>query len=517
MTSMTKKILLSLTGAVLLIYLGVAAFFSNRFLPGSMMNGQDVSCMTVDEVRKRFADEASGYKLTIRGREDMTDSISARDIGFVPDFDGIRDDLVSFSEGLKWPSSFFFAHEYETGAVADYDDELLSAEFDGLVFNLSANIRKPVNAELVFDDEAAQYAIRPEDNGTEPDISKEKETIAEAIKCMTPDIDLDANDCYHNASIDSDDKELNTLVTNLNKYASARLSYSFGDNEVVVDGSMIKDWLTVDGTSVTFEEEKVSDFINQLARTYDSFGKDRQFVNHDGKEITIRGGDYGWWMDRKSTAAELVEAIKECRVCDMTPVYYATASAYGDNDWGDSYVEVDLDEQHVYIYENGELIIDCDCVSGKPTADRITPTGTYGITYKERDATLRGSNYSSDVKYWMPFNRNVGLHDASWRSEFGGDLYVTGGSHGCINLPPDIAEQIFEHVFPREAVLVYGGMSVDQAKAYVRRKKENEAQLNAPAPSENIPITDAQQTSPADNNPDANIEQTAPAEPSVSP
>ena len=69
----------------------------------------------------------------------------------------------------------------------------------------------------------------------------------------------------------------------------------------------------------------------------------------------------------------------------------------------------------------------------------MTPTGTFGITYKERDATLTGQNYSSDVKYWMPFYGNVGLHDASWRSSFGSDIYVTNGSHGCINLPPDAA------------------------------------------------------------------------------
>ena len=104
--------------------------------------------------------------------------------------------------------------------------------------------------------------------------------------------------------------------------------------------------------------------------------------------------------------------------------------------------------------------------------------GTYSITYKEKDATLVGENYSSPVKYWMPFNGNIGLHDASWRSSFGGTLYVTGGSHGCVNLPSKKAAEIFAAVEKGEAVIVHGGMTQDQAKAFVHKGKDD-ASANA--------------------------------------
>ena len=100
-------------------------------------------------------------------------------------------------------------------------------------------------------------------------------------------------------------------------------------------------------------------------------------------------------------------------------------------------------------------MIESDFVSGNVARDFDTPTGAYGITYTQKDATLRGENYETPVSYWMPFAGNVGMHDAYWRSSFGGSIYKTAGSHGCINLPPSAAKVIFENVSKNYPVLVY--------------------------------------------------------------
>ena len=129
---------------------------------------------------------------------------------------------------------------------------------------------------------------------------------------------------------------------------------------------------------------------------------------------------------------------------------------YRDNDSiGDSYVEIDLTNQHGWVYENGQMVFDTDMVSGNVGANVGTPQGTYRITYKEKNATLKGENYETPVSYWMPFNGNIGMHDAIWRSEFGGDIYLTNGSHGCINLPPDSAASIFNHIKAGTPVVCY--------------------------------------------------------------
>lgn len=94
-------------------------------------------------------------------------------------------------------------------------------------------------------------------------------------------------------------------------------------------------------------------------------------------------------------------------------------------------------------------------MSGKDTKDRKTPEGVYGITYKERDATLKGADYETPVSYWMPFNGSIGLHDAIWRNKFGSNFYKYAGSHGCINLPFYVAEEIYHEIEKGTPVICY--------------------------------------------------------------
>ena len=76
--------------------------------------------------------------------------------------------------------------------------------------------------------------------------------------------------------------------------------------------------------------------------------------------------------------------------------------------------------QHLYLFWEGEIVLESDFVSGDMTkSGRMTPPGVFGLTYKTRNAVLRGEDYETPVNYWMPFNGNIGMHDATWRSSFG--------------------------------------------------------------------------------------------------
>ena len=188
-------------------------------------------------------------------------------------------------------------------------------------------------------------------------------------------------------------------------------------------------------------------------------GKKREFKTTNDEIITIAEGAYGWWMNRADETQELIKQIKNGQSGERIPLYHAQAAQYGEDDIGDSYVEIDLTSQHLWVYVDGELVEDTDFVSGNVSNGNITPVGVYAITYKERNATLRGENYASKVSYWMPFNGNVGMHDASWRNSFGNDIYLTNGSHGCVNLPVNKAEVIFGYIEQGEPVIVYGGQT----------------------------------------------------------
>ena len=68
---------------------------------------------------------------------------------------------------------------------------------------------------------------------------------------------------------------------------------------------------------------------------------------------------------------------------------------------------------------------------------------------------LRGPGYASPVSYWMPFNGGVGLHDATWRGSFGGTIYKTNGSHGCVNIPLKAAKVVYENLTYTMPIIVW--------------------------------------------------------------
>ena len=94
-------------------------------------------------------------------------------------------------------------------------------------------------------------------------------------------------------------------------------------------------------------------------------------------------------------------------------------------------------------------------VSGNESNGNATRLGMMRLKYKQKDAVLRGDDYETPVSYWMPFDGNIGMHDATWRSKFGGEIYKTAGSHGCVNLPLSAAKTIFENIQAGDPVIVY--------------------------------------------------------------
>ena len=114
-----------------------------------------------------------------------------------------------------------------------------------------------------------------------------------------------------------------------------------------------------------------------------------------------------------------------------------------------------MTNQYLWFYKNGELIAQGDVVTGNVSRGNATPQGTYILNYKQKDATLKGAGYSSNVKYWMPFNCNIGIHDASWRWSFGGNIYKSDGSHGCVNAPEYLAKKIYENIEPGTPIICY--------------------------------------------------------------
>lgn len=468
---MKKGILLAVSLLVLL-YLGISAFFLSHFMFRTSLNGAVISLMTVEEVEEVLRAQCDGYTLSVTGRGDLRTELLARDISMVPKFDGQVERMLAGHNAFLWPLSMFRETPLETSSFATFDPEQVKEALTNSVFFYSNNQVQPVDATYVYENGA--FHVVPEDEGSLLNASMVFDAANEAIGSLLRHLSLEESGCYVAPAVYADDAALNSFVDLLNRYAAMTIRIDYGEEAEILDGETIKDWLVIDGENVSISEDAVKDYVASLCRAHDTFTLDREFRTTAGEIITVKGGNYGWWTDRVSTAELIKEAILQGDDVTIEPVYYAVAATRGSSDIGDSYVEIDLTNQHVYVYKDGLLALETDCVSGRPTNGNWTPTGTYAITYKTRDAVLRGENYETPVKYWMPFNGNVGMHDASWRGSFGEEIYVRNGSHGCVNLPPAAAKQIYDLVEQGEAVVVYGGKGQAEAREQVARENEEE-------------------------------------------
>lgn len=242
------------------------------------------------------------------------------------------------------------------------------------------------------------------------------------------------------------------------------VTYQLPNNQTeVLDGLTIASWVNgSQGLTVSVDAAKVAAYVQGLRNKYDTPAGTQTWQSADGTAKSIKT-NYGWHIDQAKETEALIANIQSLQSVTREPVYASRAVQTEMPQWGKTFVEIDISSQHVYFYQDGNCVWDSKCVTGTATdPDRATPTGVFALKYKQRDRVLRGRinpqtgkpSYESPVAYWMPFNGNIGLHDANWRSSFGGNIYLKSGSHGCINLPPKNAKTLYELITPGTVIVV---------------------------------------------------------------
>ncbi|MBR4175462.1 MAG: L,D-transpeptidase [Lachnospiraceae bacterium] len=201
--------------------------------------------------------------------------------------------------------------------------------------------------------------------------------------------------------------------------------------------------------TVTFDEDKIREEVGKLMLTMDDAGKKTiSFNSTNMGVIPVQGGTWGHITDTKAETEYIIDKFRKLGEPEENrkPIMIQDLSW----DLPRDYIEVDKKNQHVYVYENGRVIMDDDCVTGLYPR-RKTPSGIFFISEKMKNKTLRGPGYASFVNRWMRLtNSGVGLHDATWRGRFGGEIYLRDGSHGCINLPKAFAYEVYDYVYDKE-------------------------------------------------------------------
>lgn len=476
--------------------------YKTCFLPGTIVDGMDVTGKTAAEVEDAIMEQLKGYKLTINGREDLSESITGEEVGLYAEFDDTLAKAIAAQKPMEWGKYRFgkSVNEVNTDALIRYNDEMLGEAVDSLSCMDKENMREPQDAKI-SDYTSGGYTIIKEDEGTELLEDKVKEAVAAAVMSLAESVDLEEQGCYVSPSITSEDEALKTACETMNKYVGARITYQFGDKSETLSGDEIHNWLTVNGTSVGINEGKATEYVKKLAGSYDTAYKAKSLKTSYGKTVSITGGSYGYKINQAKEAATLVSLIKNGEQTSREPEYSQKGASRTGNDYGNTYVEINLTAQHLYFYMKGKLVVQSDFVSGNAAKGWSTPAGAYSITYKQRNATLKGQGYATPVSYWMPFNGGIGLHDANWRKTFGGTIYKTNGSHGCVNLPPAVAKTIYENISAGDPVLCYHLDGTESASTSGTKKDETAATTAAAttaAPETTVaPTTAAPETTAA--------------------
>lgn len=458
-----KMVLWSSLGVLFAFLLGLliagSVYCSSHFSKGTIINEIDASGLTMEELESRMRE----YVLTVRERTGegsyITETITGDQIGVTVSNTDELNGILKQQNILKAISSYIKGEQqvYTVENLYAYVDSALMTAILKLQGFQESFVTEPENAHISEYDPQTGYRIVPEIRGNVLNQTKTIQTVETAVDALLTEIDLEKAGCYEEPSVYADDAKLTERLAQMKQYTDLRIVYHFGQQEEVIDGSVLSGWLLVDEETnkVSVSEEKIDDFVVMLRKKYDTIFRSREFQTSYGKTITIEGGDYGWWMNYSQEQEQLKEMIINGESGERIPVYYQTAAVYGSQDYGNTYIEINLTAQHLFLYVNGEKKMESEFVSGNAARGFDTPAGIYGITYKEQDAMLVGENYETPVSYWMPFNGNIGLHDAIWRDSFGADIYKKSGSHGCVNMPYLKAKELYGEIAKGTPVICY--------------------------------------------------------------
>lgn len=450
-----RRVFIGLGSVIGVIYIAVAVYFGFHFYENTTIYGVDCSQKTIDQVKLEVADRLDEYILTIECREGKTETISAEQIGLEFVDNNSIDQILRAQHCYIWPIMMLLDHSPEVSVAFSYDKEKAEQVLGSLTCMDAVLSVAPRDAYIGATDTG--FEVIPEIMGTTLDRNKTLEAVLGALDGGASIVSLEEEGCYVEPQVYSDDKELNADAEAMSELARAYITYDFGEQKEVVNAPVIKDWIVelADGTFV-IDDMRVTEYVESLAAKYDSFGLPVTFYTSIGTTESLSGGDYGWCIDQDATIVALLNALAEGYQGTMEPVYLFSAMSHENNGIGFTYVEICISQQRMWCYQNGNLIVDTPVVTGNPNKGWGTPSGgVWAIDAKKRDAILEGEGYEEPVDYWMPFNDNIGIHDFQERYYFGGTIYLTNGSHGCVNTPYDAVQKIFEAVSIGTPVIVY--------------------------------------------------------------
>lgn len=453
---------------LLIVYLAGMLYYNDKFLNGTMVNGSDVGGMTLQKANDQLSKKVNGQSLKLIFNDGQNEVLQSAQLGVSYNKDNSLNQLMKNQNKWAWFIGFFKNEKNTLTDLIQISDENLTNGIASMEHAKEENQIAPTDAYIQYKD--GSFSIIEETLGSKFNIEELVKNIKVALSEGKQQLDVTKANGYVKPQVYKDDQDLNNQLKAANEYCLSAITYTTPKGkEIALDGSTLITWLSKqDDGSYTKDEsvfkEKLTAFVKELASQYNSIGVTRTFTGKDGQSHTVSGGTYGFRVSTDSEVSALLKMINENKSENNRIPEHTGQLPSGENGGlGTTYLEINITKQHLWFVKDGSVVLESDFVSGKESdPTRLTPSGTYYIYNKERNRVLRGTKqpngkyeYESPVSYWMPFNKGIGLHDASWRSTFGRDIYINSGSHGCINLPTGFAGSLYSQIYVNLPVIVY--------------------------------------------------------------
>ena len=493
----THKILAGLLGATLIMAIGLITatiayqkiYYGNRWYQGTFIDGIDVSGQTLEASKEKLKQKYSNYALLIKGRENGSLTINGEDIDYQFDISSNYDQLYETQHQAF--RLFPATNHYTLDFAVSYDKEKLSElilQSDFVAGGDSYKIIAPKAATVKFSKEKQQYVYVDKIDGNKIIADSLLDAIDESLRQVQTNMDITDEtkypDMYETASSETDGTKPQEMLEACNNAALRYITWTMenGEKEQITPAKISK-WITYENGKIKYKTTAIANWVEKFCLKYKTVGINRKIKAHNGKTVTVKGGDYGWQLDYDKTLQQAKKAIKAANEPDVTKAYienptkenkkaltfrkkvnylntaYQMDTDNPENDWDKkNYTEISLKDQKVYVYRKGKRVFSCRCITGRPVEGRRTPTGAFFIKEHREQYTLTGADYKTPVTNWVRITwTGTGFHPATWQpwSRWTKDLYLTKGSHGCINLEPKDAEKIYQLTKYREIVFIY--------------------------------------------------------------
>lgn len=434
---------------------------SNKsFYDNSYFNGVDISGLTPEDALVKIEDAFEAKSLTIKS-EDGTEKDTFEYSRLSVDYKNLMASVLDAYDAQTLTKAEYLngAEKKEYTYNIPLDVDFKKTDISGLKCTDEDTRIKSSDAYISVDKVTGTLSIVEEVFGNELNESSLESKIESAVFAGEEEIVLLASDYVLPNVVCTDEALVSTQ-----KYYETLLNKSLS---FTVCGMLME--LTPDDTLAFFDfepgdeadDEAIAAYVLALKNKYDTYQSNRLFTTTTGELVTVVAGDYGWLIDKDETITAIkTAALSEKESEAVNAVYKVAGQRPADNEIGNTYVEIDLRDQKIWMYVNGQKIVDDDITTGMvgdPAS--ITITGTFSLAYKQANVTLKGPTWNDFVYYWMPYDLTnaVGMHDATWRTdeEFGGTNRFGNGSHGCVNMRLDSAGIVYNNIQMDTPIIVW--------------------------------------------------------------